>query len=91
MVKLQKGNIMAYGSGWSSIIELQDGQTVSDALDVAFNDNIDLALADIDGILNGTGYSQIQFIPLATPPVTLIEGMMYFDQPHKVHQHHYQP
>jgi len=71
---------MAYESGWSPIIELQDGQVVSDALTVSFN-NIDAALADIDWKLNGAGYSHIIFTPQATEPSALVEGMMYYDLP----------
>ena len=79
MVELQnKGLQMAYFSGWSSIIELQDGQVVSNALDVAFG-NIDTALTDIDTKLNGAGYSHIILTPQATEPAALSEGMMYYD------------
>ena len=71
---------MAYESGWSTIIELQTGQTVSDAYNAAFG-NIDLALADIDTKLNGAGYESVRFIPQATEPTTLLEGMMFYDLP----------
>ena len=70
-----------YQSGWSSIIELQDGQVVSDALDDAFINNIDIALAEIDSVLNGAGYQHIIFTPQATEPSALTEGMMYYDLP----------
>ena len=71
---------MAYESGWNTIIELQTGQTVSDAYNSAFG-NIDLALADIDTILNGSGYKWINFAPQATEPASLVEGQMYYDLP----------
>ncbi len=71
---------MAYASGWSSIIELETGQEVSDAYDNAFA-NIDLALADIDNILNVNGWSLIQFVPQATEPSVLTEGAIYYDLP----------
>ena len=71
---------MAYASGWSSIVELQSGQVVSDAYDNAFA-NIDFALGEIDVMLNGAGYEYIQYILNTTPPSVLAEGMMYYDQP----------
>jgi len=71
---------MAYASGWSSIVELQNGQVVSDAYDNAFA-NIDFALGEIDVMLNGAGYEYIQYILNTTPPSVLAEGMMYYDQP----------
>ena len=71
---------MAYSSGWTAIVGLQSGQEVSNKYDGAFT-NIDLALADIDSILNGLGYDKIQFIPQATEPTALTEGAMYYDLP----------
>jgi len=71
---------MAYESGWTPIVELQYGQAVSDKYDAAFA-NIDLALLDIDNILNIDGYNTIVFNPQSVPPITLLEGMMYYDQP----------
>lgn len=38
---------MPYGSGWTSIVNLDTGQEVSDSLDTAFG-NIDTALTDIE-------------------------------------------
>ena len=40
---------MAYESGWTSIIELQNGDVVADKLNSAFT-NIDLGLAQIEGM-----------------------------------------
>ena len=78
MVELQNKGLKMYDSNWSSIIELQDGQVVSDALDSAFG-NIDTALLDIDTKLNGAGYSHIILTPQAVEPAALSEGMMYYD------------
>ncbi len=71
---------MAYESGWQSIVQLQTGVVVSNKFNLAFY-NIDLALADIDGVLNGTGYDYVQLKPTDTPPDPLAEGMLYYDNP----------